>query len=234
MSPRWPSRIRQPMIASQGSGVGSLPKLQGHVVAQLHASMTSPRMRHEVSTAMTHLLVQHGMDCCRDRAGFQASPIARRLPARSCAVARCASRPTDVRHRYSGSARRRLTGRLEPKLLVRENVLARSGDVERHLATRHDMPEFTFASGADDRRVASRTGGRKPPRRAQLTRGARPRRSAEGPGSGVSRPGSGSLVDGKILRKTRFWAVPRPRPCPQVIDSTKYLSPNSLRRRTGK
>jgi hypothetical protein len=44
------------MIASQGSGIGSLPKLQGHVVAQLHASMTSPRMRHEVSAGMTHLL----------------------------------------------------------------------------------------------------------------------------------------------------------------------------------
>jgi hypothetical protein len=63
------------MIASQGSGIGSLPKLQGHVVAQLHASMTSPRMRHEVAAAMTHLLVQYRMDCCRDRGGLQAGPI---------------------------------------------------------------------------------------------------------------------------------------------------------------
>jgi hypothetical protein len=63
------------MIASQGSGIGSLPKLQGHVVAQLHASMTSPRMRHEVSAAMTRLLLQYRMDCWPDRAGFQARPI---------------------------------------------------------------------------------------------------------------------------------------------------------------
>jgi hypothetical protein len=51
-----PSSIRQPMTTSQGRGVGSLPKLHGHVVAQLHASITSPRMRHEVCVAMTHLL----------------------------------------------------------------------------------------------------------------------------------------------------------------------------------
>jgi hypothetical protein len=63
------------MIASHGSGIGSLPKLQGHVVAQLHASMTSPRMRHEVSAGMTHLPVQYRMDSCRDRASFQAGPI---------------------------------------------------------------------------------------------------------------------------------------------------------------
>src|SRR5271163_5229708 len=35
-------------------------------------------------------------------------------------------------------------------------------------------------------------------------------RRVEGPGGGVSRSGSGSLVDGNILRKTRFRAVRRP------------------------
>src|SRR5215831_20920307 len=47
--------MRQPRIASHGSWVGSLPKLQGHEVRQLHASMTSPRIRHDVPVAMTHL-----------------------------------------------------------------------------------------------------------------------------------------------------------------------------------
>src|SRR5262249_54077834 len=46
------------MTTSQGSGIGSLPKLQGHVVAQLHASMTSPRIRHTVSVAMMRLRYQ--------------------------------------------------------------------------------------------------------------------------------------------------------------------------------
>jgi hypothetical protein len=47
------------MTTSQGSGIGSLPKLHGHVVAQLHASMTSPRIRHAVSVAMMCLLVSY-------------------------------------------------------------------------------------------------------------------------------------------------------------------------------
>src|SRR6516162_5027656 len=47
--------MRQPRITSHGSWVGSLPKLQGHEVRQLHASMTSPRIRHDVPVAMTHL-----------------------------------------------------------------------------------------------------------------------------------------------------------------------------------
>jgi hypothetical protein len=46
------------MTTSQGSGTGSLPKLQGHVVAQLHVSMTSPRIRHTVSVAMMRLPYQ--------------------------------------------------------------------------------------------------------------------------------------------------------------------------------
>jgi len=50
--------IRHPKTTSQGSGIGSLPKLQGHVVAQLHASMTSPRIRHTVSVAMMRLRYQ--------------------------------------------------------------------------------------------------------------------------------------------------------------------------------
>jgi hypothetical protein len=41
----------------------------------------------------------------------------------------------------------------------REDVLARCGDVERHLTMCHDTPEFTSAFGADDRPVGSCTGG---------------------------------------------------------------------------
>jgi hypothetical protein len=33
--------------------------LQGHVVLQFHASSMSPRIRHEVSVAMTHLLLHY-------------------------------------------------------------------------------------------------------------------------------------------------------------------------------
>jgi hypothetical protein len=57
--------------------------------------------------------------------------------------------------------------------------------------TGHDTPEFAPAFGADDWRIGSRT-----------------------PGGGVSRPGSGSLVDGKILRKTRFQGGLATRPEP--------------------
>src|SRR5207237_277494 len=39
----------------------------------------------------------------------------------------------------------------------REDVLARCGDVERHLAMCHDTPEFTSPFGADDRSVGSCT-----------------------------------------------------------------------------
>jgi hypothetical protein len=46
------------MTTSQGSGIGSLPKLQGHVVAQLHASMTSPRIRQTVAVDMMRLPYQ--------------------------------------------------------------------------------------------------------------------------------------------------------------------------------
>src|SRR6516164_8582670 len=48
----------QPITALKGTGIGSLPKLHGHVVAQLHASITSPRIRHAVSVAMMHLSCQ--------------------------------------------------------------------------------------------------------------------------------------------------------------------------------
>ena len=57
--------------------------------------------------------------------------------------------------------------------------------------TGHDTPELAPAFGADDRRIGSRT-----------------------PGGGASRPGSGSLVDGKILRKTRFQGGLTTRPEP--------------------
>ena len=41
----------------------------------------------------------------------------------------------------------------------REHVLACRDDVERHLLTGHDRPEFAPAFGADDRRIGSRTPG---------------------------------------------------------------------------
>src|SRR5215471_21209863 len=63
------------MTTSQGSGIGSLPKLQGHVVAQLHASIISPRIRHTVSVAMMRLPYQFSPRTGEALAQFdQASP----------------------------------------------------------------------------------------------------------------------------------------------------------------
>jgi hypothetical protein len=51
-------------------------------------------------------------------------------------------------------------GVLRDELVPRcEDVLARCGDVERHLSMCHDTPEFTSPFDADDRRVGSCTGG---------------------------------------------------------------------------